>query len=55
MMVVTGYLTIDGTKYVSVNDPWSPNVGDQYNTTYDNYVSGADHTHWNDYYDVTKQ
>ncbi len=55
MMVVTGYLTIDGTKYVSVNDPWPPNVGDQYNTTYDNYVSGADHTHWNDYYDVTKQ
>jgi hypothetical protein len=54
MMVVTGYATLNGTHYVSVNNPWAPNVGDQYLTTYDNYVSGSDHTHWDDFHDVTK-
>ena len=55
MMVATGYVTIDGVNYVSVNNPWPPNVGDQYTKTYDDYVSGSDHTHWDDYYNVTKQ
>jgi hypothetical protein len=54
MMVATGYATLNGTHYVAVNNPWAPNVGAQYLTTYDEYVSGADHTHWDDYYDVTK-
>ncbi len=55
MMVATGYATLAGTHYVAVNNPWAPNVGDQYLTTYADYVSGTDHTHWNDYYDVTKR
>ncbi len=54
MMVVTGYTVIDDVQYVSINDPWSPNVGDQRIITYDEYVSGSDHTHWNDYYNITK-
>jgi hypothetical protein len=54
MMVATGYRTIDGVRFVCVNNPWPPNVGDQYCHTYDDYVSGSDHTHWNDYYNVTK-
>ena len=60
--VLTGEITtavrnveIDGVNYVSVNNPWPPNVGDQYTKTYDDYVSGSDHTHWDDYYNVTKQ
>jgi Papain-like cysteine protease AvrRpt2 len=53
MMVVIGYTTIDGTTYVTVNDPWAPNVGDQSIKTYAAYVSGSGYTHWNDYYDVT--
>lgn len=53
MMVVTGYVTIDTTNYVSINDPWAPNVGNQRVITYDDYVSGSDHTHWNDFYNVT--
>jgi hypothetical protein len=52
MMVATGYVTIDGTNYVSVNNPWPPNQGAQEVDTYDVYVSGSDHTHWNDYYNV---
>jgi hypothetical protein len=60
MMVVTGYAVIGGVNYVAVNNPWPPpsasnSGGDQYLTTYDDYVSGSDHTHWDDYYNVTKQ
>lgn len=53
MMVATGYVTIGGVNYVSINDPWPPNTGDQRVITYDEYVQGVGHTHWDDYYDVT--
>jgi hypothetical protein len=55
MMVATGYATIDGARYVSVNNPWPPTTGVQEVDTYDEYAggSGYDHTHWNDYYDIT--
>jgi len=54
MMVATGYVTIDGTNYVSVNNPWPPTGGVQEVYTYDKYVGGSsyDHTHWNDYYNI---
>jgi len=60
MMVATGYVTIDGTNYVSVNNPLPVNSsvsggGTQEIYTYDKYVGGPsyDHTHWNDYYNIT--
>jgi Papain-like cysteine protease AvrRpt2 len=57
MMVAVGYKTQNGVDYVEVNDPWPPNVGTSGNAsikTYSDYVSLAgDHTHWDDYYDVT--
>jgi papain like cysteine protease AvrRpt2 len=60
MMVATGYVTINGTQYVSVNNPWPPSSatstgGVQEVYTYDKYVggSGQDHTHWNDYYNIS--
>jgi hypothetical protein len=55
MMVATGYLTIDGTNYISVNNPWPPTIGVQEIYTYDKYVGGPsyDHTHWNDFYNIT--
>jgi hypothetical protein len=55
MMVVTGYATVNSENFVSVNNPWPPNIGDQYSQTYDDYVQGSGYTHWNDYYDVIKQ
>lgn len=55
MMVITGYFVVDGVQYVTVNNPWAPNVGVQEVYTYDKYVSGSDHTHWNDYYNITKK
>jgi len=59
MMVVTGYAeAIAGTNWVTINDPWPPPSttspgGGQRPITYDEYVSGSDHTHWNDYYNWT--
>lgn len=37
---------------VEVNNPWPPNVGAHEWITYGNYVSGADHTHWDDFYNI---
>lgn len=59
MMVVKGYLTIGGVRYVDVNDPEPftdlahPAGGTETIMTYARYVSDTDHTHWNDYYDIT--
>ncbi|MCA0239147.1 MAG: C39 family peptidase [Bacteroidetes bacterium] len=55
MMVVTGYAQIGSTRYVAINDPWAPNRGDQRFITYEEFVSGSDHTHWDDYYNITKK
>lgn len=55
MMVAIGYSTVGANQYVEVNNPWPPNVGDHYTHTYADYVSGLDHTHWDDYYNFTKK
>jgi hypothetical protein len=55
MMVVIGYVTVNGTNYVAINDPWEPNIGDQRIITYNSFVSGSDHTHLDDFYNVTKK
>ncbi len=55
MMVVKGYLTLAGTSYVVILDPWGPCTGDERIITYADYVSSAgNYTHWDDFYDVTK-
>jgi hypothetical protein len=53
MMVAIGYKSQDSVDYVFVNDPWAPNVGNASWKTYSNYISGSDHTHWDDFYNVT--
>ena len=55
MMVARGYMTIDGTNYVYRNNPLPVGVGTVDIITYSNYVSGSDHTHWDDYYAIAKQ
>jgi hypothetical protein len=59
MMVATGYVTISGTNYVSVNNPLPPNSsvsggGTEEIYTYEKYVGGTgyDHSHWDDYYNI---
>lgn len=55
MMVARGYMTVEGTNYVYRNNPLPVGIGTADIITYNNYVSGAGHTHWDDYYDITKQ
>lgn len=58
MMVVTGYAVIAGQQYVVINDPLPWNAtggGSQRASLYTAYVSGPGYTHWNDYYNITKQ
>ena len=55
MMVASGYVTVSGVNYVRMDDPWPPNQGKRSFITYSYYVSSPGrHTHWNDYYNVTK-
>jgi FG-GAP-like repeat/Papain-like cysteine protease AvrRpt2 len=55
MTAIGTWVTGDGTQWVTKNDPWPPNVGDQVDLLYNVWVSGSDHTHWRDSYNVTKQ
>ncbi len=55
MMVARGYRTVDGVNWIERNNPLPVSVGTTDFITYDNYVSGSDHTHWDDYYDITKR
>lgn len=54
MMVVKGYLTLAGTNYVVILDPWAPCAGDERIITYADYVENpGSWTHWDDFYDIT--
>lgn len=55
MMVVTGWSQILDDKYVHINDPWPPNIGDTYVLTYESWVDGAGYSHWADYYNIQKK
>lgn len=56
MMTAIGYKSLSllgmTLNFVEVNDPWPPNVGTHKWISYSSYVSGDDHTHWDDYYQV---
>ncbi|MGH7836911.1 MAG: C39 family peptidase [Candidatus Binataceae bacterium] len=59
MMVIKGYLVVNNTQYVDVNDPepytnlQTISGGTEKIMTYSDYVSGSGYTHWNDFYDIT--
>lgn len=52
-----GQFTLPSVTFqmVKVNNPWPPNVGTHEWITYGNYVSGADHGDWNDYYNIRRR
>ena len=54
MMVLTGYQVVGNEKLVVVNDPLEVNIGSTYTLSYDEYVSSSIHTHWDDFYNITK-
>lgn len=52
MMVATGYVTVEGTNFVAIKDPWAPCNGDTRILTYAAYVGGSGYTHWDDFYRI---
>src|SRR5580704_153616 len=54
MMVLKACSQSGAQNYVTINNPWPPNVGEVQILTYAAYVSGPGYTHWDDYYDVTR-
>jgi len=53
MMVLGGYKIENGDSLVKILDPWPP--GSLQWMSYSDYVSGWDHTHWDDFYNVRKK
>ena len=51
MMVAIGYNS--STNMVYINNPWPVNQGVTKWISYSDYVSGSDHTHWRDYYNIS--
>lgn len=55
VVVIKGYLTLSGTNYVVLNDPWAPCSGQERIITYDQYADPAGSaTHWNTWYNIRK-
>ncbi len=55
VVVVKGYLSLNGTNYVVLNDPWSPCNGEERIITYAQYSDPAGTaTHWRTWYNIKK-
>ena len=56
VLVIKGYITIAGTQYVILNDPWGPCAGEERLLPYTEYVDpqGAS-THWRTFYNIAKK
>ena len=56
VLVIKGYITVAGTDYVVLNDPWSPCSGQERLITYAEYADPAgSSTHWDTFYDLEKK
>ena len=56
VVVIKGYITVAGTDYVVLNDPWSPCEGTERLLEYNSYADPAGTaTHWNTWYDIAKK
>ncbi|SIS71677.1 Papain-like cysteine protease AvrRpt2 [Zobellia uliginosa] len=55
VVAVRGYVSIAGTNYVVLNDPWSPCNGTERMITYEEYVNpSGTATHWRTWYGISK-
>ena len=55
VVTIKGYMTVGTTKYVVLNDPWSPCNGSERLITYDEYVNpSGTSTHWRTWYGISK-
>ncbi len=56
VVLIKGYVTLGGTDYVVLNDPWAPCTGQERLITYAEYTDPAGtSTHWNTWYDIAKK
>lgn len=56
VLVIKGYITVAGTDYVVLNDPWGPCVGSERLITYNEYLDPAGtSTHWSTFYNIAKK
>ena len=56
VVVIKGYITVAGTNYVVLNDPWAPCNGTERLLEYAFYADPAGtSTHWNTWYDIAKK
>jgi|SRR5712671_1417861 len=56
MMVACGIEEREGVRWVYVRDPWEPRPPRFFRrVTYDEFVSGSDHTHWDDFYGFSRK
>lgn len=56
VVVIKGYITVAGTNYVILNDPWAPCVGSERLLEYSSYADppGAS-THWRTWFNIAKK
>jgi hypothetical protein len=54
MMVIRGYTILDGVSTLYINNPWPPvpGAGEEQIISYEEYIAGSDHTHWDDFYNI---
>lgn len=52
MKVIYGYAVENGVNSLWVNDPWEPHIGAKQIITYEEYIAGSTHTHWDDFYNI---
>lgn len=53
VVVIKGYVTVGGTDYVVLNDPWAPCAGNERLLTYADYADPpGTATHWRTWYDL---
>lgn len=56
VLVIKGYITLAGTNYLVLNDPWAPCTGEQRTITYDEYADPTGtSTHWRTFYNIEKK
>jgi hypothetical protein len=56
VLVVKGYITLAGTNYLVLNDPWAPCNGEERIITYNEYADPTGtSTHWTTFYNIEKK
>lgn len=56
VVVIKGYMSVGGTNYVVLNDPWNPCNGEERLITYEEYVDPAgSRTHWATWHTISKK